>query len=186
MAAVQPSDRPAGSEHIIIWATVERDAANAATYPKLNGNYPSDAGAAVLVPVRCLLASTAALTDNEKQLPKHVFDDENPAGASPHAGVLAGATQGILTATDLNITARTWCQNLDITVTPRTEVASDLIATWDPQATRVCLDSGASSGLGTNTGRPVVVVGIIFETGAQVPATLDLEIRIRVPHTTVR
>lgn len=191
MAAVQPQDRPAGSQHYLEWLSIGIDTANAAVYPKLNGTFPLDAADGALIPVRFLLADTTSavtLLNTEKQLPDHVFDDRQPTGSSPHAFVLAGATQGILTATDQNISARTWCQNLDIEVTPTTEAAgpgANGMSIWDPSATRVCLDNGASSGLGTLTGFPVVVLGIIIRDGG-VPAALAVNVRIRVRHTTER
>ncbi len=189
MAAVQPQNRPAGSDHLLEWLTLEQDTANAATYPKLNGNYPAGVAVATLFPVRFLLADSSDLDDSQKRLPGFVFDDAVPAGDSPHDFVLGGSTQGILTATDKNITARTWCQNLEVTVTPR-DVASgpgaNGMSVWDPAATRVCLDVGASSGLGTDTGLPVVVIGIIIRTGGAVQVAYNIDVKIRIRPTSSR
>jgi hypothetical protein len=188
MAALQPSDRFAGSQHVLVFeGTLERDTANAATYPKAQASYPSDAAAGAKTPFRFLLADTTDLTNLEKQLPHGVFDDGQPAGAAPHDYVLGGATQGLLTATDKNISARTWAQNAQIRITPTTEAAADVIATVDYSSARWCLDVGASSGLGTDTGFPVLVIGIFYQTGSNPGATLaGLHVRIEITHSTVR
>lgn len=177
---MQPSNRPAGSTQVLRFTgLVVQDTANLTVYPKTQASYPANAATGALTGVRFLLADSTDTTDTQKKLPEHVFDDAQPAADCPHDPV---AGTGVLNATDQNISARTWCQNLRVVFTPRTPTAVTAISAWDPSATKVCLDEGASSGLGRNTGFPVVVIGIFF-SGQNVPINFDADIIFEVRAT---
>jgi len=181
---VQPSARLAGSTQILQFIGTVSVSAAAAVYPKAQSSYPSDAAIDGVTPccARFLLADTTDLTDETKQFPKFVFDDSSPAGAAPHAPV---AGTGILNATDLDISARTWCQNMRVIVQPRDGATALALASIQAEGAKVCLDVGADSGLGTDTGYPVLCLAFVF-AAAPLVAALELDILIEVRKSSVR
>lgn len=180
----QPSARLAGSTQILQFiGTVTVDVATAA-YPKAQSSYPSDAAIDGVTPTcaRFLLADATDVTDDAKRFPPFVFDDTQPAGAAPHAPV---AGTGILNVTDLDISARTWCQNTRVIVQPRDAATAAALASIQAEGAKVCLDIGADSGLGTDTGLPVLCLAFVF-AAAPLVASLDLDILIEVRKSSVR
>lgn len=158
--------------------------AASAVYPKAQSSYPSDAAIDGVTPTcaRFLLADTTNLTDETKQFQSFIFDDSQPAGDAPHPEVPG---TGILNASDQDITARTWCQNTRVIVQPRDAGTAIALASIQAEGARVCLDVGASSGLGTNTGFPVLCLAFVF-AAAPLPGTLNLDILIEVRESAVR
>lgn len=186
--ALQPSSRPDGSTTVLRFTgTITLANVTAANYPKLNGEVPSNIAANVYTGVRFLLADATALTDLTKQFPRSVFDDAQLAGVSPHAAVAAGGVAGPITnPTDLLINNRTWCQNTSVSVTRRGNAASVAALTaFDLPGIQWCLD-GVNSGLGTNTGLPVMILPILSPNAAAGWVAPDVDIIIRINHTAIR
>ena len=181
--ALQPSARPAGSSQVLRFSGLITLGSFASTaYPKANGELPSNAAANTLIGVRFLLADATDPTDTTTTLPTDAYDDNDPAAAAPHSPTL-GCTY--LNGTDLNISDRTWCQNTYVTVVPRTVAAAALLGAVDTAGVEVVLDSGASSGLGLNTGLPVIVIPMAFTTVSQFPGC-DVDILVEVRHSASR
>jgi len=188
---LQPSPRPDGSSQVLRFIGALNAGAALATYPKVNGTVSSDEiagqGGTHFRVARFLLADTTNLLDLKRQLPDVVFDDSQPAGASPHVPTTSGVPASladILNANDLDITQRTWCQNTYVTVVPLDSASAATILAVNPTATRVCLDDGASSGLGTSTGYPVMCLAI--DLGALPTFPVNLLVQIEVRQSAVR
>ncbi|MGL4255616.1 MAG: hypothetical protein ACRCSL_04725 [Microbacterium sp.] len=154
------------------------------TYPMANAEVPSDVAANVAIGVRFLLADATAPTDVSRRLTNGVFDDSQPAGASPHAPqsvVVANVT----TATDQVITSRTWAQNTYVTIQPQTAADAALLVGVEASDAQIVLD-GVDSGLGTNTGLPVLILPLVFSAGAQQFAPVNIDMLVEVRHSAVR
>lgn len=191
--ALQPSARPAGSSQVLRFSgqiTIAPAAGNpgaftTAQYPKANGEAPNDIAANTPTGVRFLLADATDPTDMTTRLPSTCFDDSQPAGAAPHA-TTSNAIANITNASDQLITNRTWCQNTYVTVQPRTSAAAAALVGVDLASVQFCLDSGASSGLGLNTGLPVLILPIISANAAGQWASIDVDILVEVRHSVSR
>jgi hypothetical protein len=173
---------------------------NAADYPQTNGSIPADSPItqfnlwstrdvftawvrfALFDPgANPLVVDPVAVANPLRRLPEFVYDDNQLAAVSPHAPVpsVPSVTPGI-NATDLDIGARTWAQNLYVTA-----VSLDgLVVIADTPGRRVLLDVGPDSGLGFNTGLPVVAVEFVFfaaqgEGGGLQGVNLDVTFEIR-------
>jgi len=172
--AIQPIDRPAGTAHVLRFTGNIAETANTAigAFPKPNGEYPSGPIDGAVVGVRFLLASTVDGTDMAKRFPSHVYDDAQPAAASPHAAVASTPVAGVVGAVDMSIALRTWAQSLKVRVLSK----AVNILTVDVGAIHVILDT-ATGGLGTNSGLPVVVVPMTF-TDNQLASAIDITFEI--------
>lgn len=183
--ALQPLDRPAGSTQVLRFSgALLTDAANLATYPKDNGEVPAASPPNVPVGVRFLLADATALANTARKLPNYVFDDGQPAAVSPSAPfsqVIANVTN----ASDQLITNRTWAENTYITVEPKDAASAALLTGIDLGGVQVCLD-GTASGLGLNSGLPVVIIPMIFTVLPTPQAPCNVDILIEVRHTASR
>ena len=76
---------------------------------------------------------------------------------TPGYGVVANVT----TATDANVTSRTWVHNLYVTVIPQTADDAAWLTGVDSENAFIVLD-GVDSGLGLNTGLPVLILPMTF------------------------
>lgn len=175
--AIQPSDRPAGSSHVLRFTGSITEGVILATFPKANGTFPDVANGAT-GGVRFLLADATALTNVEKRFPGVVYDDEQPASSSPHAAVTTATVAGVTQAGEQDISLRTWAQNLQIRVLSR--VAN--ILTIDLANVQVVLDT-LTSGLGLNSGLPVVIIPMTFTDNAVASA---IDIVFEIPTTSSR
>lgn len=184
--ALQPSSRPAGSSQVLRYTgTITLGNTTLAQFPKANGVAPSDIAANTVTGVRFLLADATDLTDLTKQLPSTCFDDNQPAGAAPHAPT-TGAIANITTATDQIITDRTWCQNTYVTVQPRTAAAAAALVGVDLGSVEFVLDTGADSGLGLDSGLPVLILPIISANAFGAYVAPDVDILVEVRHSASR
>jgi hypothetical protein len=180
--------RPAGSSHKLYFQGAFASGQALATFPKTQATYSSDTttiGGVVYREIRLLMAdntSPATLASPIAQLPGSAYDDESPASAAPHSPTLGiGLTTDGLNVGESDISLRTWCQNLAVTVVAQDPTTATAVTAFASLLTRVVLDT-ATSGLGTNTGLPVVVL-LFTMTG---PATLNLDIRLTVQASDTR
>lgn len=175
--ALQPSDRPAGSEHVLVFSGVITTGNAIGTFPKDNGELTT--GGAVGDPrgVRFLLADATLLTDTEKRLPGHVYDDQNPAGAAPHAPVATVLNGLIVNANEESILNRTWVQNTHVTVKG---LSSNIVSvgTTVADGINMVLDT-LTSGLGLNTGLPVLILPVVLSGQAVAAITMEVLVEIR-------
>ncbi len=181
---LQPSNRPDGSVQVLRFTGPVDLGGPIATFPKDNGTFSSDTGTpGGYSEIRLALADVIDLANARRRLPSHDFDDSQLAGASPHAPVpgLGVAIDG-LSPTEQDISARTWCQNTYVTVQPLDTASAAALTALQPVLSRVVLD-GIDSGLGLDTGVPVLVLFVMI-VGA--PASIHLDILIEVRHTGVR
>lgn len=166
--ALQPK-RPAGSTQVLRYTGFITlggfTIAGPSGYPKVSGEAPSDIAANTPTGIRFLLADSTDPADPTTRLPSFVYDDGQPAGASPHAPT-STVIPNITTATDQLITDRTWCQNTYVTIEPRDAASAAALVGVDLSNVQVALDVGANSGLGTNTGLPVLILPIISANAA--------------------
>jgi hypothetical protein len=190
--ALQPSARPAGSTQVLRFSgniTVAPAAPGGFTtaqYPKTNGTAPNDIGANTPTGVRFLLADAAAPTDPKTTLPNFVYDDSVPAAVSPLAPVTGVTVANVVNPTDQLITGRTWCENTYVTIEPRDAATAAALVAVDLSATRFCLDVGADSGLGLNTGKPVLILVLTSANAAAQWVNLNVDILVEVRHTASR
>lgn len=190
--AIQPQARvpSSSSQTLRFTGMVVKDTAALAVYPKANGTLPSDAATTETWGARFLLADATDPTDISTTLPAHVYDDTTPAAASPHAPT-TGAVSKLLTATDLIIgapgaiaTNRAWCNNVDIEIKSIQLGALTTGAQILPDRAYIVLDT-LTSGLGLNTGLPVLVLPIntVFtSTGPNVA----IDITVTIVHSASR
>jgi len=185
--AIQPSTRASGSSLILHYrGTLVLGANNFGDFspPIANGVVPADVADGVVIGVRFLLADATDPTDPTTLLPSFAFDDTQPAGASPHAPVF-NAVAGITTATDQIISSRTWAQNTHVVIQPQTAAAAASLVAVETDKAQIVLDL-VDSGLGGNTGLPVLILPMVFAfaNAAFVPAAIEMVVEIR--HTYVR
>lgn len=181
--AIQPT-RPVGSTQKMIFTGNLVAGEPIATYPKTNGTYSSDAVVISGVPyrtVRLLLADALAPNDKTKRFPSHVFDDAQLAAVSPHAPLTGLSTTGF-NPTDEIINDRTWCKNTVVNVRPVLAAAAAAIGVAVP--TPSFLLDGVDSGLGLDTGLPVVL--LLLDLGANPAASIAVQIEIEVRATSIR
>lgn len=194
--SMQPLDRPVGSSHILRYSGPVTIGVASGVYPKANAEIPSDSSVGPVVGVvpagqfrawvRFLLADATDPTDGQKSFPSFVFDDTMPAGDAPHVPTpsVITPTPGI-NPTDLDIGGRTWAPNLHVAVS----ALDPSVQAVDITDIRVILDSGVDSGLGLNTGLPVVVVGInvLVSGNVQLPlAPFEIDITFEIRHSVHR
>jgi hypothetical protein len=221
--SLSPLDRPAGSSQVLRYRGrvswfIPGDVPTLvplATFPKPNGIFPSNAP---IVPVgpgvpaaffvayaRFLLADPGAasppldpvaLANPLRRLPSVVYDDSQPAGASPHSSIPSLNTPGINNG-ELILNPLTWAQNLEVHSSDVDEnvLQADVgmavaagAATPDGSTGAFVLLDGTASGLGLNTGLPVVMVPfkvLADVSNPQVPAlrTFFVDITFEIRHT---
>lgn len=196
MAGLAPLDRPDGSTQVLRYrGRVATSADAAATYPKVPAVIAANSGivgnnfvAFVRFPFfdATTPVTPAQIANLLKRFPEFVFDDSQLAGAAPHAPVACTmtATPGI-NASDLSLNARTWAQNIDITVRPLDDkmVVADSGISIDNQSingVEIVLDT-LTSGMGLGTGLPVAIIQFLVtnSNGAIQPFDVDVTIEIR-------
>ncbi len=183
--ALQPSPRPAGSTQVLRFTGLITLGNALAVYPKDNGEVTSGVALNTPVGVRFLLADATDPTDTTTTLPDFVYDDSQPAGAAPHAAT-SSAIANVTNAADALITNRTWCQNTYITVEPRTAAAAAALVAIDEANAQFAIDT-LTSGLGLNTGLPVLILPMIFANASNENwVDVDVDIHIEIRHTPSR
>lgn len=196
--ALDPLVRPDGSTQLLRYrGTVGVGAQATATYPKTAGETPSDAvvtGTYFDSYVRFPLFKPGALDFPQKRFPAFVFDDSMLADGAPHDPVacVASPTLGV-NVTDLSINRRTWAQNVQLlfhenpAATPLVLSADTAISEDNDPANgaQIVVDT-LTSGLGLNTGLPVLIVHfrVLANDAALQAFNIDLSIEIR--HTAGR
>lgn len=190
--AIEPT-RPIGSSHTLLFTgdlvlgTAVMGAIPTGAAATRNAVVGSDVAAATKTGVRFLLGDATDPTDKSTTLPAYIFDDAQPAGASPHAPAVTAGLANVYLATDL-VMGATWTKNLDVRVTAANATDQALITDVDYAGIVVVLDEGATSGLGLSTGLPVVIIPMTFGQAAAAwgasPITVRVEITVR--HTTGR
>jgi hypothetical protein len=184
--ALQPK-RPVGSTQVLRFSgAIKLGAFTTAAYPKANGEAPSNIAANTPTGVRFLLADSSNVQDTTARLPADVFDDTQPAGSAPHAPT-SQVIPNVTNASDELITDRTWCQNTYVTIEPRNAATAAALLAVDLSNVQFCLDSGASSGLGLNTGLPVLILSITSaNAGGPQWVDLSVDVFVEVRHSASR
>lgn len=179
--ALQPTDRPASSVQVLRFTGTVTAGEALATFPKTNGTFTTGGAVGDARGVRFLFADATALTNTAKKFALHVYDDEQPSGAAPHAPVAAGGTALIVNAGESIIghgtqtaTDRSWCQNTHVTVK---SLAANL-GSVDTEGALIVLDT-LTSGLGLNSGLPVLILPVTLLGNAVASFDVDLLIEIR-------
>lgn len=179
--ALQPTNRPAGSVQVLRFVGTVSPGVALGTFPKTNGTFTTGGAAGDLRGARFLFADATDVTDTQKTFALNVYDDENPAGDAPHAAVAAGAVALVVNAGEEVIghgtptsTDRTWTQNTHVTV----KALSANFGSVDTLNALIVMDT-LTSGLGLNTGLPVLIlpVELLGDTAAEF--TIDLLVEIR-------
>jgi len=179
--ALQPTDRPAGSTQVLRFTGTVVAGEALATFPKTNGAFTTGGGANASRGMRFLLADATVPTQQNRQFPAFVFDDEQPSALAPHAPVAAAPVALVVNSGELVIghgtqvsTDRTWCQNTWVTV----KGLSANIGSLDTESALIVLDT-TTSGLGTNTGLPVLILPVSLLGGAVAPFDVDVMVEVR-------
>lgn len=183
--ALQPSNRPNGSSHVLRFSGAVQPGVPIAAFPKQNGEYSTDVATIGGVPyyeIRLELADVTNLSDEQKRLPAGTYDDSQLAGVSPHPATPGlGVNVDGLNVTEQNISARTWAQNTYVTVQSLDAATATVVKAINPVLTKAVLD-GTASGLGRGTGLPVLVLFAALQLPQQ-PGPLNLDILVEIRHT---
>lgn len=197
--SLSPLNRPAGSNQILRYRGTITQGDTAGTYPKDPAEYPSNSGVSggnftawVRFPLANFVGTSVDFNNPQKRLPPLVYDDAQPAEDVPSSVVLAtaSATPGI-NATDRTMNTFTWAQNLRIHYSQidANVVFCDSGVSVDNNPANgavILLDSGASSGLGDDTGLPVVAVRFVVAANDGSLQDFDVDIAFEVRHTAIR
>jgi hypothetical protein len=176
---LQPEDRPAGSKQVLRFNGIASPDVPVDFFPKKNGSIAT--GGAVTDPrgLRLMFADALNLDNTEKRLDAYVYDDRQPAAQSPHDPVPTVAQPLIVNAGEEDVGLRTWAQNMYVWV----KALSDNISEVLTQDCIVVLDT-LTSGLGTNTGLPVLIIPIVMS--GQELEDIEVDILVDIRHTTHR
>lgn len=184
---VQPV-RPAGSYQRLRFVGDFAVGEALAAFPKTQSSYSSNTttiGGVAYREIRLLLTdNTSANTigGTVSTMPNFVYDDAQPADSQPSAPTAGlGLTVDGLNVTEQKITQRTWCQNLLPRLQAQSAATAAQVTSFANALTQVVID-GPNSGLGGNTGLPVVVLFCELAN----PTTLGLCIDVEVRHTGTR
>jgi hypothetical protein len=194
--ALQPLDRPASSTVSLRFrGNITVGNTPAATYPKPAAEIPSNStisGSTFLAYVRFPLFDATDPTDMQKRLPAFVFDDGEPAGESPHDPVacVASSTPGVNVA-DLSLNRTTWAQNLEVTLSgpisgKHVLVDAGVSVDNDPANGVMVVVDTLTSGLGLNTGLPVVIVAFQVDADEGALQSFPVDVTIEVRHSARR
>ena len=184
--ALQPT-RPIGSTQVLTFSGAITTGVPFALFspPKPNATIATDAVVPGFTGVRFLLGDVSVPATPTQTLPGFVFDDSQLAGVSPHDPVATAAVGTITLANEEDITARTWCENTYITIEPN-DAASALILTGvDLNGAQFVIDT-LTSGLGTNTGLPVLILPCQISALPTIQAPLNVTVIVEVRHTASR
>lgn len=202
--ALKPLQRPASSTQVLRYrGTVAVGAAASTVYPQVPGVIPSNAvitGTYFDAYVRFPLFSVdvggtnlPVLADTSRRLPQFVFDDNNPAGTSPHTEVACTLVTGATNVADLSMNLQSWAQNAELSFNelPTTTalvlygdmgVAQDNIVT---NGVQFVLDT-ATSGMGMSSGLPVAIVHFRVLNNAGALQAFNVDLRIEIRHSAHR
>lgn len=184
--ALQPT-RPIGSTQVL---TFSGAITTGVPFAQFSPTKPNATIASDFVPapgtftgIRFLLGDVSVPATPTQTLPGFVFDDSQLAGVSPHAAVPTALT-AITQANEQDITARTWCENTYITIEPGTAAAAALLTGVNLSGAQFVIDT-LTSGLGTNTGLPVLILPCELSALPQLN-DLVVTVIIEVRHTASR
>lgn len=180
--ALQPADRPAGSNQVLRFRGTVAAGEALATFPKTNGTFTTGGAVGDVRGVRFLLADATDLTNQARQFQDAVYDDGQPASASPHAPIANGGlvplvinvgelVVGYGTTPELG---PTWVQNTRVIV----KGLSANIGSLDTEGSFVVLDT-LTSGLGLNSGLPVIILPVTLLGSAVASFDVDVLVEIR-------
>lgn len=179
--ALQPLDRPAGSSQVLQFRGTITAGEALDVFPKTNGTFTTGGAAGATRGIRLLLADATALTNLQRQLPKSVYDDEQPSALAPHTPVATPLVALVVNAGELSVghgvptsTDATWTQNCWIVV----KGLSSNIGSIDTENAYIVNDT-LTSGLGLNSGLPVVIIPVALLGGAVASFDLDVMIEVR-------
>jgi len=184
--------RPIGSTQVLRYRLQVDPGQAAAAYPKTNGTFASDSGSfepGIFTQwARFALFNPDFVTlDVRRRFPPFVYDDSMLASQSPHRPIacLPSSSPGI-NDTDLSLNHYTWAQNVLIhynQIDKNVRIADCGISRDNsPGNGALILLDTLESGLGQNTGLPVVAIRFEVSDGGQQgpqPFTADFEIEIR-------
>jgi hypothetical protein len=179
--ALQPSDRPSGSSQVLRFIGTVVAGTALATFPKANGEFTTGGAVGDVRGVRFLLADATDLTNMQRQLPSGVYDDGAPAGAAPHNPIATGLTALVVNAGEqaigvggANTLMRTWTQNTWVIA----KGLSANIGSMDTEGAYIVLDT-LTSGLGLNSGLPVLILPVTLLGGAVASFDVDILVEVR-------
>jgi len=179
--ALQPTDRPASSVQVLRYTGTVAAGEALATFPKTNGTFTTGGAVGAARGARFAFFDATDVTNTAKKFALHVYDDEQPSAAAPHAPVASGGValvvnageevvgHGTQTATD-----PAWSQNVHITV----KSLSANLGSVDTESALIVLDT-LTSGLGGNTGLPVLILPVALLGNEVASFDVDLLIEIR-------
>lgn len=192
--AIQPSNRPAGSSHVLrfLGRLVEQTAAGVQV---VNGEVPQGAVANVRTIVKFALADMTALTNLQRRLPPSAYDDTTPAGSSPHVNTGSYGPSIPLPPLSGVPAGKTYAQNIRVRAQEISATAANPnIAQIEELFPFVQLDGapGSGQGLEQNTGIPVLCLFIhftadgIFQLSQGAQSLIQIAIEVEVPDSTLR
>lgn len=196
MAGLAPLARPDGSIQVLRYrSTVATGGVNAAVYPKVPGLIPADSAIAgpnfiayIRLPLFDATNGVVNVSDLTRRFPQFVFDDAQLLGAAPHTPVacVASGTPGI-NASDLSLNRFTWAQNTDITVRlqgpPAISVDSATSSNNDWQNGAQIVRDTLTSGMGLNTGLPVLILTCLVANADGALQSFFLDVTVEIRHT---
>lgn len=192
--ALSPLARPAESTQVLRYRGQVLAGGAVGTYPKAAGVYPTNSttsGSGYFIAwVRFPLwdaVNANGIDDTTRRLPAFVYDDHQPVASAPHDPVpLADNSPTLgLTKGELCLNSYTWAQNLEIhfnnidLLVQSADVGVSVDA--NPVGGAIIELDTLSSGLGLNTGLPVVCVPftVTANDGALQPFNIDLTFEVR-------
>lgn len=196
--AIQPTTRIAGSSHILRF---QGDLVTQATpgVQTQNGEVPQGALANVRTLVKFALADMTDLTDQTTRLPSFVFDDNVPAGASPHSNTAAMGPSIPPPPLSGVPSGKTYGQSIKVRAHELSASTAGpgfpLIAQIEELFPVTSIDGAAGSGLGLEQNTGVPVVGVFFHftaagiaaLAAQPPGNvIPIVLEVEIPHTVER
>lgn len=190
---IQPSPRAPGSSLRLRFNgnLAPVGAANLLTYPQVNGALPADLVTLTKTGIRFLFADATDPNNGTKKFPPLAFDDSEPAGAAPHAP-WTGAIPNILSATDQIIgkpydpQSRAWTRNIDIRINALAPDGVNVLAVRAHVDEYVIVLDGTNSGLGLNTGLPVLVLPMTLTFPNIQTVSVPFDMVVTINHSKIR
>jgi hypothetical protein len=193
--AIQPTTRIAGSSYILRFQGNLVTQATAGVQTQ-NGEVVQGALADVRTLVKFALADMTNLNDRTKRLPSFVYDDSQPAGASPHSNSTAMGPS-IPPPPLVGVPAgKTYGQSIRVRAHELTgSTAAPRIAQIEELFPVTAIDGAAGTGFGLEQNTGVPVVGVFFHftaagiaaLAAQPPGNvIPIILEVEVPHSMIR
>lgn len=189
--------RPVGSTQVLRYRLQIDPGQAAAVYPKTNATFAPDSGSfepSVFTQWArfALFNPDFVAFDVRRRFPAFVYDDSQFASQSPHKPIacLPSSSPGI-NDTDLSLNHYTWAQNVLIhynKIDKNVLIADTGIARDNsPGNGALILLDTLESGLGQNTGLPVVAIRFeVSDGGQQGPQPFDVDLEIEIRKSSIR